>query len=223
MRNQIPLPGESKKHKQNFQYIPKSKTLNTECHNNVKHITPLKIQTHSPSRQTKTQKTQNTNCLTREKKNDARRRRNLLQAPGLRRLETRMEERGGRAMVGREGATTLDEKEEVSLSAIESSLSAGVNSPWFPFGFLLKLKYKLPSLSLSFSLFLSFHFLSPSSFLLKTWICLILLISLKHGNVCGCVPHYNNFFYFIFFDFFDFFFIFFTFLLTFFFHFFLFF
>ena len=157
MRNQIPLPGESKKHKQNFQYIPKSKTLNTECHNNVKHITPLKIQTHSPSRQTKTQKTQNTNCLTR-KKNDARRRRNLLQAPGLRRLETRMEERGGRAMVGREGATTLDEKEEVSLSAIESSLSTGVSSTSFSFGFLPKLKYKLSSLSLSFSLFLSFHF-----------------------------------------------------------------
>ena len=70
-----------------------------------------------------------------------------------------MEERGGRAMVGREGVTTLDEKEEVSLSAIESSLSTGVSSPWFLFGFLPKLKYKLSSLSLSFSLFLSFHFL----------------------------------------------------------------
>ena len=75
-----------------------------------------------------------------------------------------MEERGGRAMVGREGATTLDEKEEVLLSAIESSLSTGVSSPWFSFGFLPKLKYKLSSLSLSFSLFLSFHFLFFCSF-----------------------------------------------------------
>ena len=77
-----------------------------------------------------------------------------------------MEERGGRAMVGREGARTLDEKEEVSLSAIESSLSTGVSSPWFSFGFLPKLKYKLSSLSLSFSLFLSFHFLFFAPFLL---------------------------------------------------------
>ena len=77
-----------------------------------------------------------------------------------------MKERGGRAMVGREGATTLDEKEEVSLSAIESSLSTDVSSPWFSFGFLPKLKYKLSSLSLSFSLFLSFHFLFFAPFLL---------------------------------------------------------
>ena len=33
-----------------------------------------------------------------------------------------MEERGGRAMVGREGATTLDEKEEVSIFAISFRL-----------------------------------------------------------------------------------------------------
>ena len=78
-------------------------------------------------------------------------------------------------MVGREGATTLDEKEEVSLSAIESSLSTCVSSPWFSFGFLPKLKYKNSSLSLSFfsifvffapfllpfSLFFFFFFFSP--------------------------------------------------------------
>ena len=42
--------------------------------------------------------------------------------------------------MGREGATTLDEKEEVSLSAIESSLSTGVSSPWLGFGFEKKLR-----------------------------------------------------------------------------------